>query len=256
MIALGCAVAWWLGKRRGKPEVGDYSDAFLFIAFSFGFLLGLLQIFVTNHYSDARSQAQTEATTLVATYDDLTPFPQHVRTSAQHDLVCYMRSVVSNDWKQQEEGHTTEAPQTIALGDRVRNFRRTLPQTSPLSQGAYARVDQDVSDLGTARQQLLFLARPTVPTILWVVVFLSAAAVMFLAVSEYRSRPKIVKMAVVVALTVLLTFEIGCLVSLDRPFDPVARVEPNSLTNALSLLQAGRENNPVFRPCHSASAAS
>jgi hypothetical protein len=250
VIALGFGVAWLLGRRLGETQAGQFSEAVTFIGISFAFLLGLLQVFVTNHYRDARTQAATEATTLIEMYDELGVFPQQVRQQAQHDVVCYMRSIVDRDWKKQEQGITEQTPETLILGDRIRSLRRTLPvRGSPIRQAAYARFAEDVSVAGRARQQLLILARPQVPTVLWILVFVSAGLVAFLVLSEFRPRPKLIRIAVLVALIVLLTFETGSLVSLDRPFGPVARVGPDSLSSGLGLLSAGRAGNPVFGPC-------
>jgi hypothetical protein len=126
-------VAWWVGRRRGEPQRGDWSEALTLVGISFGFLLGLLQIFVVNHYRDTRVETDTEATTLVRTYDDLGAFPQQARKSAQHDLVCYMRSIIEEDWQRQEQGNLTQAPETVIFGDRLRGLRRTLPTSSQLS---------------------------------------------------------------------------------------------------------------------------
>lgn len=237
------------GGRAGSPRQASSRRPWRSSGFAFAFLLGLLQIFVTNHYEDARSQADTEATTLVKMVVDLNVFPQRVRLSAQYDVVCYMRSVIDQDWKRQEQGIASQAPETLILGDRIRNLRRTLPLKPPIVQDAYSRFAQDVSDAGDARQSLLFLGRPTVPTVLWVLVFVSAGMLFFLIVSEFRAHPRSTRIAVLVVVTVLLTLQIGSLVSLDRPFGPIARVGPNSLTSSLGLLSASRADNPVFRPC-------
>ena len=70
IIALAWLVAWWL-KRRGAAMAGQFTNIVLFVGFLFGFLLTTLQVFATNHYSDARSQAESEPTSLVTMYDDL-----------------------------------------------------------------------------------------------------------------------------------------------------------------------------------------
>ena len=64
IIALAWLVAWWL-KRRGAAMSGQFTNIVLFVGFLFGFLLTTLQVFATNHYSDARSQAQSELTSLI-----------------------------------------------------------------------------------------------------------------------------------------------------------------------------------------------
>jgi Protein of unknown function (DUF4239) len=249
ILALGWLAAWWVGKRRGKPESGDFTDALMFVGFSFGLLLSLLQVFVTNHYTDARTQAETEATTLAAMYDDLGLYPPPVRTAAQHEVVCYMRSVVDRDWKVQERSGAEEEPDTVVRGDRLRRLRATLPLASPRAQSAYGRITQEVGDAGSARQQLLYLARSQIPPVLWALVFVSAGIVMFLIVSEFRARRSVIRHAVLVAVLVLLTFEIGSLATLDHPFGPVARIDPGSLTRALTLLEAGRSGDPALADC-------
>ena len=249
VIALGWVVAWGLRKWRGDATSGQFTNIVLFVGFIFGFLLTTLQVFATNHYSDARNQAQSEPTTLVAMYDDLGVFPAPASTAARHDLVCYMRSVVERDWKAQEREDTQEAPDTVVRGDRLRSLRNTLPQDSPVEQAAYQRVSQDLADAGTARQKLLFDAQPQVPTVLWVLVFVSAALLFFLLVSDSQSQRKIVRRIVLVAVTLLLTVEVASLAAVDRPFSPIARVEPNAMTDALALLEAGHHGEPVFRDC-------
>jgi len=54
---------------------------------------------------------------------------------------------------------------------------------------------------------------------------------------------------VLVAVTLLLTVEVASLAAVDRPFSPIARVEPNAMTDALALLEAGHHGEPVFRDC-------
>jgi hypothetical protein len=247
VIALGWFGAWWLEKRRPQPRTGEFTDAAVFLGVTFGLLLGLLQVFVTNHYSDVRSRAETEATTLVALFDDLNVF-QTQSPTARQDVVCYMQSIVDQDWKAQERGRVTEAPDTAARGDRLRNLKITLPVDSLREQGAYTRVTQEISDAGAARQELLSLASPQIPTVLWVLVYVSALVMMFLIVGEYRSRPRIIRQAVVASVFVLLTFEIGSLVTLDRPFSPVARIGPDAMSRAVTLVKSG-EPPGAFEHC-------
>jgi hypothetical protein len=254
VIALGWLGAWLLGKRRKDPQKGDFSEAVMFVGFSFGILLALLQVFATQHYSDARSQAQSEATTLVAMYDDMTVFPAQVRNSARHDLVCYMRSVINQDWRAQDRDSPNQAADTVVRGDRLLSLRNTLPTTTQREQVAYGRVAQQIGDAGAARQQLLFLATPQVPTVLWVLVFVTAAALIFLVVSEFRSRSRLIQRAVLVAVILVLTFEVGSMTVLDHPFDPVARIQPTALKRGLALLEARRQGEREFSSCGAAAA--
>ena len=247
-IALAWLVSWWL-KRRGAAMSGQFTNIVLFVGFLFGFLLTTLQVFATNHYSDARSQAQSEPTSLVTMYDDLGVLPPRVRTAGHRVIICYMWSVAEGDWKAQERGEAQESPDTVVWGDRLRSFRNSLPQDSPATQAGSARVSTDLTDADNARQQLLFLAQPQIPTILWVVVFVSGGLLIFLQVSDSQEQRKIIRRTVLTAVTVLMTVEVASLAVLDRPFSPLARIQPSAMTDAIGLLEAGRPGLPTRHDC-------
>jgi len=50
------------------------------------------------------------------------------------------------------------------------------------------------------------------------------------------ANEKIIAWTIILTVILLLTFEIGSLVTLDHPFDPIARVQPDAMTRALGLL--------------------
>ena len=251
VIALAWLVAWWL-KRRGAAMSGQFTNIVLFVGFLFGFLLTTLQVFATNHYSEARSQAESEPTSLVTMYDDLGVFPARVRATGHRVIICYMWSVADGDWKAQEREATQESPDTVRWGDRLRNFRNTLPPDSP----ATPQVGADLSSADSTRQQLLFLARPQIPEILWVVVFLSSGLLFFLQVSDSQEQRKIIRRTVLTAVTVLMTVEVASLAVLDRPFSAIARIQPSAMTDAIGLLEAGRPGGPTQHDCGLSAATS
>lgn len=244
VIALAWLVAWLL-KRRGAVMAGQFTNIVLFVGFLFGFLLTTLQIFATNHYSATRSEAQAEPTSLVTMYDDLGVFPQRVRATGHRVIICYMYSVAEGDWKAQEREETQEAPETVKWGDRLRNFRYSLPQDSP----ATSQVGTDLSTADSARQQLLFLAQPQIPAILWVIVFVSSGLLFFLQVSDSQGQRKLIRRTVLAAVTVLMTVEVASLAILDRPFSPIARIHPSAMRDAIGLLEAGRPGEPTEHDC-------
>src|ERR1700689_500336 len=120
IIALAWVVAWWL-RRRGPDTSGQFTNTAVFVGFLFGFLLTTLQVFATNHYSDARSQAQSEPTSLVTMYDDLGVFPPRGPPGGHRVIICYRWSVAERDWKAQEREDPQETPDTVAWGDRLRD---------------------------------------------------------------------------------------------------------------------------------------
>jgi hypothetical protein len=103
--AIGLAV---LIHRTRKTADGDdppdYRVVLGFVSSAYGLLLGLLVVFAVGHYSDSRNQAEAESTSLVALYDALGVYPPETRQTVRHNIVCYMRSIVSDDWPSMEDG--------------------------------------------------------------------------------------------------------------------------------------------------------
>jgi hypothetical protein len=156
-----------------------------------------------------------------------------------------MWSVADGDWKAQERGDTQESPSTVRWGDRLRSFRNSLPQASP----ATSTVGADLSNADNARQQLLFLAQPQIPAVLWVIVFISAGLLFFLQIADSQSQRRIIRRIVIGAVVVLMTVEVASLAVLDRPFSPIARIQPTAMTDAIALLEAGRSGLPTQHDC-------
>ena len=244
VIVLASLGAWWL-KRRGAAESGQFRNIALFIGFLFGFLLSTLQVFATNHYTEARSQAQAEPTSLVTMYDDLATLPPHVRSRGERTIICYMWSIAKGDWKAQQRGDTLESSDALEWGGRLRYFSNKLRQDSPAAQ----RVSADVASAGSARQQLLFLARPQIPAILWVVVFVSGGVLIFLQVSD-APKGKIVSRTMLIAVIIVMTLEVASLAVLDRPFSPIGGIQPTAMTDAIGLLTACRTDLPTLHDCN------
>jgi hypothetical protein len=240
--------AWLHGKLRKEPKSGDLGPALGFIGSSFGLLLGLLVVFGANHYTSARSEAEDEATAVVAMFDEVGVFPPATREHAEHSIVCYIRSVIEDDWKAMERGQGTDAIETRRAGGRVLRAIHTLPLSPERFESAASQATTEMIDARRSRQQLLFLSRPAIPTVLWVVIFVGAAVLVFLITGDLVARPE-TKVAGLVAVAVMLTVVIGVLVSLDRPFSPLARIDPTAMQRALELLGTDQQGEPFLRPC-------
>jgi hypothetical protein len=114
---------------------------------------------------------------------------------------------------------------------------------------ATPQVGSDVSSADSTPQQLLFLARPQIPAILWVIVFVSGGLLFFLQVGDSQAQRKIIRRTVLTAVTVLMTVEAASLAVLDRPFSPIAPIQPSAMTDAIALLEAGRPGGPTQHDC-------
>ena len=210
-------------------------------------LLGLLVAFGTNHYADVRHQAQAEAGSLLALWDTVGAYPPQAGDAAQHDLLCYMRSIRDDDWPSMERGNPLQSPRALRFGDQMRTAIRALPSTG--SQGlGYGRAQSLVTDADKSRQQLLFFTQSAVPTVMWVVIYVGAFLLFLLIAMHYQGRAagRLVSLGSVV---VLLTVVVAVITILDQPYEAGARVGPTDLNHAIQLVSEGLPQTGVFGPC-------
>jgi hypothetical protein len=248
VIAAAIALAVFVHRRfHGEDDLPDYRVVLGFVGPAYGVLLGLLVVFAVGHYSDAGDRAEDEATSLVALYDEVGVYPRDTRDSARHDLVCYMRSIVDDDWPSMGRGNTTEAPRTLVFGDRARSDMRALPLAGEREGSAYGRSVGLITDASEARQQLLFLTQPQIPIPLWVVIYVGIFVLVFLIALHYIDVPR-GRVTALACVTVLLTVVVSVLGMLDSPFAAPARVQPSEMRQALALVMVDAKS-AVLGPC-------
>src|SRR4029078_12520759 len=105
---------------------------------------------------DTRSKAEDEATSLVALDGAVAVWPEETRAPYERDLLCYMNSVVVDEWPSMEDGNSSESPETRVWGDHLAKVTRDLPLDTDQERAAYGRAAGFFADAGKARQQLLF----------------------------------------------------------------------------------------------------
>jgi hypothetical protein len=239
------ALAFLIVRRRGLGEdedPPDYKVVLGFVASAYGLLLGLLVVFAVGHYNNTRTKAEDEATSLVALDNAVAVWPHETRAPYRRDLLCYMNSIVVDDWPSMEDGNVTQSPETLAWGDHLRAATRELPLDTDQERAAYGRAGGFVTDAGKARQQLLFFTEPNIPTALWVVIYVGVFLLVLLISLIYTDNPK-GRVTALACLILLLTVVVAVLSMLDQPFGPGVRVPPNEMRQAIALLEAG--HSPV-----------
>lgn len=248
VIALAVALSVFAHRRRKSDESHEYQVVLGFVGSAYGLLLGLLVVFAVGHYSDTRREAQKEASSLVALWDTVDVYPRETKDAVHHDLICYMRAIVNDDWPAMEGGSRFEDPRTLAFGDRVRAEIRGLPQDDDKQRSAYGRAAGLIADASQSRQQLLFFTEPEVPTVLWVLIYAGAFLLVFLIGTHYVERPR-GRVTSLAAVAALLTVIVIVLTMLDNPFIAGARVQPHSMRDGIDLVSVGADRTGVLGSC-------
>jgi hypothetical protein len=249
VLALAAALALVVHRRRRQDEGPEFGSALSFVGASYGLLLGLLVSFAVGHYNDVRSQAQMEASSFVSLYDAVAVYPPATRDPVRHQVFCYMRSIIYDDWPSMEQGNQLQAPRTLRLGDELRASLQSLPTNGSTQSTAYGRAASTIADADQSRQRLLFLTAPEIPTALWVVIYAGAFLVLFLLALHYATRPPGRPWALG-ATIVLMTVVVGVLAALDQPFTVGVQVHPDQMQQAVNLVLADETNPTILAPCH------
>lgn len=248
VIAAATALGVVVHRRTTRDEAPEYQSSLTFVGAAYGLLLGLLVVFAVGHYTDVRHESQAEASTLVALQDTVRVYPPETSDRVRHDVVCYMRSIVHDEWPSMERGNDTAARRTLRFGDRVRADVRNLPIDDQKEGSAYGRANSLITDASQSRQRLLFFTEPRIPAALWVVIYVGAFLVILLLVGHYATRPA-GRVAALGSVAVLMTVVVSVLATLDQPFGVGARVHPDEMRQAIDLVLTDEKNPAILRPC-------
>jgi hypothetical protein len=245
LAAASVAITAMLLARRRAPAGSWFQDGdrasgvFGVIATGFSVLLGFIIFLAFTNYDQSRAGAESEATVLVQQAETAQLLPPQQAAVLTGQLICYGRSVVSQEWPRMRDGTIGNSfnPWGIAMFQTIRK----IEPESNRSQAAYGQWLSQTSDREQGRLDRVHGASGVMPTQLWIVLFVISALVFaymlfFADPSEGAVTQAMLMGAVVAVMTVLLLL----LVTLDRPYhDGVGGLKPTAMERSLDLLDKG-----------------
>jgi Protein of unknown function (DUF4239) len=243
--------------RRNAPDGSYFNDGdrasgvFGVLATGFAVLLGFVVFLAFESYDGARSGAEAEALVLAQQFETAQFLPEAVRARFGGELVCYGRTVVSQEWPEMEAGSRVEQlnPWAVAL---FRTLKLTQPRTAS-EQSAYDKWLEQTSTREAARNERLHPADGIIPTPLWIVLFLSAAIIFVYMLFFADSGERAVVQAVLIgSVTVVIVAMLLLLRTLDSPFHSgVGGLKPVAMERTLEILEGERRivGDETSLPC-------
>ena len=242
VIATAVGVAAMLLVRRRAPEGSYFSDGdrasgvFGVVATGFSLLLGFIIFLAFTNYDSARGGAEQESLVVAQQVETAQFFSADTTTELTGELVCYARSVVSDEWVRMDAGTLGNAinPWAIAM---FRTLKGVEPATAS-EQSAYDNWLAQTADRESARNDRVHVAGGIIPVPLWIVLFAIAAVIfvymLFFADSgEFAITQALLMGTVVMVVTSLLLL----LAFLDDPFHGgVGGLKPTAMTRTLQLM--------------------
>jgi amino acid transporter len=246
LITLGlsaAAIAAMLLVRRGAPDGGYFADGdraagvFGVLATGFSVLLGFIVFLAFTSYDQSRSGAETEALMVVQQVQTAQFFPERAAGELTGELVCYGRSVVSDEWERLQSGTLgdTVNPWGVELFETLRTVQ---PQTAT-EQSAYDKWLDQTSTREEARLDRIHGAVGVIPTQLWIVLFFIAGVIfvftLFFADRGERAVVQGLLMGSVVSVIVTMLLLLN---ALDHPYNEgVGGLEPVAMERSLRLTE-------------------
>jgi Protein of unknown function (DUF4239) len=257
LVANAIAIAAMLFVRRRAPEGSFFTDGdrasgvFGVLATGFAIFAGFVIFLAFTTYDQSRAGAEAEALVVVQQFETAQFLAPETRDRLAGELVCYARSVVSNEWPLMESGGLGDAinPWSIAL---FRTIRAAETSTSA-EETAFAKWLDQTSDREEARRDRVHGAVGITPTTIWIVLLLTASIVfaymLFFAdpAEMKRSQAMLVGSATTIVVVTLLA-----IYALDNPYRPgLGNIRPVAMERALVILDEARTalNDEAPIPC-------
>jgi hypothetical protein len=254
--AVAVAVSAMLFVRRSAPEGSYFEDGdrasgvFGVLATGFAIFAGFVIFLAFTTYDQSRSGAEAEALVVVQQFQTAQFLPANVRPRLAGELVCYGRSVVSQEWPEMQAGTAGGINSwSVALFTTLKLAKTTTSE----EEAAYAKWFDQTSDREEARRDRVHGAAGIIPNSIWLVLFFSGAVIfsfmLFFADSGERavSQAMLIGSATAVVTTTLLAIQV-----LDNPYRPgVGSLQPVAMERSLVILDQARDvvNDSSPLPC-------
>lgn len=254
--------------RRRFPNVehiqpAPWAATLSYVSTAFGVVVGFSILFLFGQFAAARSAVGDEATSIGTAFEEAEHFPD-ASDGVQGALICYARSVSEFDWpSMRTEGvGASEVDQTFS--DLVASLGQgDQPTTGALNSATATNMVAQVGSISTARETRLVAAETSVPTMLWLLLFVGAGFVLALIFVVTLSATPGTQALLVGTSAVFTAVLILLVLGLSRPYsDGGGAVTPRLIDETATFMErlrsaAGRAAVPshtVNRECDTGTA--
>lgn len=235
---------------RDRRLVGDgMSSALGFIGGAAAFLLGVLMLTSMDHYHATEDAVDAEAISYAAAYANVEGLAVPDQAKIQRDLACLMRSVATNSWSETQKGNVAGSRETHAWRARVRDDVNAVEPKTAGQENSLSSLQSELVDAAKSGQQRLLSAEDHLPTVLWILVYVSVFVLTTTLTLLLVPYPMLA-VTTLTAVLVLSAAMVWTLTAFAQPFtegDGVF-ISPRSLNAVLARMQ---DTNPDadWGPC-------
>jgi hypothetical protein len=255
--AVAVAVMVMLIVRRYAPVGGFFTDidrsvgVFGVLGTSFAVLLAFVIFLAFESYGTAKQNAGTEAVSVTGLFGTARLFPRPARDRLRGALICYGRSVVTDEWRTMRDGH--ESPLVDGWAADLDAIAARLDLTGEKQAAGFASWLEQSAARRDSRRGRLAEAAPFVPSPIWMMLLLGAAIVVgYTYLYADRGESFALQAAMIGTVTAVVVAGLLIVRFLDRPYENRSgSITPVAMIRTLRLIDLAQQQQRlrIAVPC-------
>lgn len=231
-------------RLRGNEEKRE--PVFAFAGVLYALVVGFVLAYALDGYQTAETAAGSEADSVSALSRAATLFEAESRDRLGHELICYSRAVIDDEWPAMANSERSEL--TTAATDRLFQSFGKLGRNHADNSALTTSLER-VSDLQKARATRLLKSNTYLPTMFWV--FMIAGGLMLiLFATVLKGREPIPGQAMfILPVALLLICSIYLVAVFEQPFRGPNEIKPRAMERALVSVTEFIPDPRADRPC-------
>lgn len=236
---------WIPDGLKGHEEKRGY--VFSFCGVLYALVVGFVLAFALEGYQAAETEAGAEADSVTALSRSATLFDAENRDRIGHELICYSRAVIYDEWPKMQD---RDGPSELATAATDRLFQSFggLGRSNPDDPALETSLDR-VRELGEARASRLLKSNQSLPSMFWV--FMIAGGLMLTAYATILSgrERRLGQWIYILPCSLLLLCSIYLVAVFEQPFRGPNALKPQAMEVALESVTGFVPDPRANRPC-------
>ncbi len=229
-----------------KGQASDSWAIFAFCGVLYALVVGFVLSFALSGYQDTNAEAGAEAHSVTGLSRAATLFDADSRDRIGHELICYSRAVIEDEWPRMSEGGRSEL--ATAATDRLIRSVGSLGRSNPDNAALISSLDR-VRELGETRAARLQASTNNLPPMFWIFMIVGGLILcLYATILAGRERP-LGQFIYILPVALLLLSSVYLVAAFERPFSGPNAIKPTSMEIALDSVIEFVPDPRADRPC-------
>ena len=247
LITMACIyiVRHWIPEDI-KGQASDSWAIFAFCGVLYALVLGFVLSYALSGYQDSNSDVGAEAHSVTGLSRVATLFGADSRDQIGHELICYARAVIDDEWPKMESGERSEL--ASAATDRLIRSVGGLERTNPNNAALISSLDR-VRELSETRAARLQASTNNLPPMFWMFMIFGALVLcLYATILAGRERP-LGQFIYILPVALLLLSSLYMVAAFERPFSGTNAIKPTAMETSLESVTGFIPDPRADRPC-------